>query len=328
MTFHTLHAHLTYPPVDDTLPYFHSQLDAGIEITIGDDVPETAVILIAGRPTKEQLEASPNLRALIVPWAGVPEPTRELMADYPHIAIHNLHHNAAPVAETVLTLLLAAAKFTVPFDRSLRSHDWSIRYERPSPSVLLAGKTALILGYGAIGQRVARLCRALEMDVLAVRRRVSQSSDEFAQEIHPLAALPDLLPHAHALIIGLPHTPETDGLIGARELAMLQRPSLLVNIGRGPIVQQQALYEALRDGTLHAAGLDVWYNYPTDESTRSHTQPAAFPFHELDNVVLSPHRGGMTSETEQLRMAHTAVLLNAAARGEPMPNLVDLQQGY
>jgi phosphoglycerate dehydrogenase-like enzyme len=310
------------------LAYLYSQLDAGIEITVGEVVPETAVILIAGRPTEEQLLANSNLQALIVPWAGVPDTTRDLMADYPHITVHNLHHNAAPVAETALTLLLAAAKFTVPFDQSLRRHDWSIRYKRPSPSVLLAGKTALILGYGAIGQRIARLCHALEMDVLAIRRRVSQSSDDFAKEIHPPAALHGLLPRAQALIIGLPHTPETDGLIGARELALLQRPSLLVNIGRGPIVQQQALYEALRDGSLHAAGLDVWYNYPTEKSTRPHTPPADFPFHELENVVLSPHRGGMTSETEYLRMAHTAALLNIAARGEPLPNQVNLQQGY
>ena len=323
-----LHAHLTYPPDDETLAYLRRQLDDGIEITVGEVVPETAVILIAGRPTEAQLRASPKLQALIVPWAGVPDPTRDLMADFPHITVHNLHHNAAPVAETALTLLLAAAKFTVPFDQSLRRDDWSIRYKRPSPSVLLAGKTALILGYGAIGQRIARLCRSLEMDVLATRRHVSQSSDDFAQEIHPSDALHELLPRTHVLIIGLPHTPETDGLIGAKELGLLQRPSLLVNIGRGPIVQQQALYEALRDGTLYAAGLDVWYNYPTDQSSRTHTPPADFPFHELDNVVLSPHRGGMTSETEQLRMAHTAALLNAAALGEAMPNQVNLQLGY
>ncbi|MCA9975085.1 MAG: hypothetical protein KC413_05020, partial [Anaerolineales bacterium] len=95
MTLHTLHVHLTYPPDDETLAYLHSQLDKGIEITIGEVVPETAVILIAGRPTKEQLEASPKLQSLIVPWAGVPDPTRDLMANYPHITVHNLHHNAA-----------------------------------------------------------------------------------------------------------------------------------------------------------------------------------------------------------------------------------------
>ena len=89
------------------------------------------------------------------------------------------------------------------------------------PLFFLAGKTALILGYGAIGGRIARLCRALEMNVLAVRRRVSQTGDDFAREIHPLAALSNLLPRAHALIVSLPHTPETDGLIGTEELGVL-----------------------------------------------------------------------------------------------------------
>jgi phosphoglycerate dehydrogenase-like enzyme len=225
-------------------------------------------------------------------------------------------------------LLLAAAKFIVPFDQSLRRHDWTPRYERPSPSILLAGKTALILGYGAIGQRVARLCRALDMDVLAIRKKLAQSSDEFTQEIHSPAAITSLLPRAHVLIICLPHTPETDNLIGERELKLLASPSILVNIGRGAIVNQEALYMALTGGTVGAAGLDVWYNYPPDKAARPQTPPADYPFHELDNVVMSPHRGGMTRETERLRMDHLAILLNAAARGEPMPNRIDLSTGY
>ncbi|MCP4424840.1 MAG: hydroxyacid dehydrogenase [Chloroflexi bacterium] len=323
-----LHAHLTYPPDTDSLAALQSQLLSGIHITTGNDVPETTDILVAGRPTLEQLTTSSRLRALIVPWAGVAEQTRDLLADHASIPVHNSHHNAGTVAETTLGLLLAAAKRIVPFDRSLRQHDWTPRYERPSPSIFLSGKTALILGYGAIGRRVARLCRALDMDVLATRRRVDNATDEFAREIHLPEALHQLLPRAHVLIIGLPHTAETDGLIGAEELGMLQRPSLLVNIGRGPIVRQRALYEALRDGILDAAGLDVWYNYPPDKESRPRTPPADYPFHELDNVVMSPHRGGMTGETERLRMAHLAQLLNAAARGEPIPNRINLAAGY
>jgi phosphoglycerate dehydrogenase-like enzyme len=103
---------------------------------------------------------------------------------------------------------------------------------------------------------------------------------------------------------------------------------VLVNVGRGPIVDEAALYAALRDGTLYAAGLDVWYNYPADEAARAHTPPSDYPFHELDNVVMSPHRAGSSVETEALRMVHLARLLNAAARGEPMPNRVDLEAGY
>ena len=130
------------------------------------------------------------------------------------------------------------------------------------------------------------------------------------------------------LIICLPHTPETMELIGEPELALLSPGAILVNVGRGPIVDEAALYHALREGTLHSAGLDVWYNYPSGEAARSHTPPSAYPFHELDNVVMSPHRAGGSDESEMRRMTHLAALLNAAARGYEMPNRVDLQAGY
>jgi phosphoglycerate dehydrogenase-like enzyme len=103
---------------------------------------------------------------------------------------------------------------------------------------------------------------------------------------------------------------------------------VLVNVARGPIVDEAALYHALCEGSLFAAALDVWYNYPTDEAARSCTPPSTYPFHELDNVVMSPHRAGGSTETELLRIKHLAELLNAAACGEPMPNRVDLQLGY
>jgi phosphoglycerate dehydrogenase-like enzyme len=95
-------------------------------------------------------------------------------------------------------------------------------------------------------------------------------------------------------------------------------------------VDEAALYHALRDGRLHAAGLDVWYHYPApgDEAARAHTPPSAYPFHELDNVVLSPHRAGGSMETDRARMDHLAALLAAAARGEPLPNRVNIQVGY
>jgi phosphoglycerate dehydrogenase-like enzyme len=108
-------------------------------------------VLVSGNPSREIVEASPNLKILVIPWAGLPSPTRELMLEFPKISVHNLHHNAAPTAEVTLALLFAAAKFIIPFDKSLRTHDWKLRYES-NPSMLLQGKTALILGYGAIGQ--------------------------------------------------------------------------------------------------------------------------------------------------------------------------------
>jgi phosphoglycerate dehydrogenase-like enzyme len=325
----TLNAHLPQPPAAKYLDQLHRQLDPAVHLTTGKDqpTPEDTHILIAGRPTREELAAGPELQTLIIPWAGLPPETRALLAEFPSIAAHNLHHNAGPVAEMVLTLLLSAAKLVVPFDRLLRQNDWRPRY-RPSPAQSLAGKTALILGYGAIGRQAAVHCKALDMRVLATRRRPLTGPDGPADAVYPSSELGDLLPRANALLICLPHTPETDGLIGHQELMLLPEKSILVNVGRGAIVDQGALYLALQNGHLHAAGLDVWYNYPADEAGRSRTPPAVYPFRELDNVVMSPHRAGSTTESNSLRMANLASLLNAAAAGKILPNRINLAAGY
>ncbi len=326
----TSSVYLLHPPDPDELAHLRADLDPDVELTLGPDLPPSPDyhILVAGRPQREHLIASPGLQTLVIPWSGLPDQTRELMLDFPQIAVHNLHHNAVPVAEMVVTLLLAAAKCILPIDRTFRSHDWTPRY-RPNPAILLDGKMALVLGYGAIGRRVARMCRGLGMRVAAIRRRPSASADA-PDEVYPPAALSELLPQAGALLICLPHTPETDGLIGAEELALLPSDGVLVNVGRGPIVDEAALYRALRDGALYAAGLDVWYNYPApgDEAARSCTPPSQYPFHDLENVVMSPHRAGGFKEVEGRRLVHLARLLNAAARGEPLPNRVDVRAGY
>ena len=324
-----LAVHYVHAPLEEKIrEYLQSRLHPDIHLTVGLEPPEPAAyhILIAGRPKREQICANENLRALVIPWAGLPETTRQLMTEFPAVTVHNLHHNAGPVAEHALALLLAAAKFVVPMDRSMRSGDWSPRYHS-SPSLILEGKTAVILGYGAIGQRLAGLCQGLGMEVIAVRRSATAGSLETGC-CAPIESLPGLLPQATALLICLPHTPETTGLIGPEELALLPPHAVLVNVGRGPIVDEAALFRALREGSLYAAGLDVWYNYPEDESQRTHTAPSTYPFHELPNVVMSPHRAGSSLETEVLRMRHLADLLNAAARGEPVPNRVHLERGY
>jgi phosphoglycerate dehydrogenase-like enzyme len=325
----TLRVYLSNPPDATELALLRGGLDPAVTLQLGPEQPDEPEyhVLVGGRPSREQLAASDNLQAVVVPWSGVPEPTRELLRSFPHVALHNLHHNAGPVAELALALLFATAKFIVPLDRALRQHDWRQRY-RPNPSMLLEGRTALILGYGAIGRRVAQFCRALDMEVLATRRSAEEETmGEGGVAIYPGDRLHQLLPRAHVLMITLPLTEETGGLVDATALARLPAGAIVVNVGRGPIVDQEALYAALDNGHLGGAGLDVWYRYPEDEAARAETPPADFPFHTLDNVVLSPHRGGAVRETGALRMVHLADLLNALARGE-QPNAVDLRAGY
>lgn len=311
------------------LAYLHRRLDARVNLTFGDtpSIPPDTHLLIAARPTPEQLSASPLLHSLIIPFAGLPEVTRQRLHDFPHIRVYNLHHNSASAAEMAITLMLSAAKYIVPADRTFRTHDWSPRHA-PMPSQILEGKTVLILGYGAIGKRVAVVCRALGMRVSAIKRRVEESS--YPDEVYSLDHLHALLSQANVVVVCLPLTPVTKGLIGAKEIALLPDGAIIVNVGRAPIVDEQALYEALYSGKLHAAGFDVWYRYPENEEEQKHTPPSHYPFHELDNIVMSPHRAGgvFTEAIEYARMNGLAAALNAAARGEPIPNPVDLEAGY
>jgi phosphoglycerate dehydrogenase-like enzyme len=322
--------HLLHTPEPDALEILKKLLDNNIHLSFGADPPERSdyEILVAGRPERRHLIASPRLHTVIIPFAGIPTVTRELLLDFPHFAVHNLHHNAAVTAEMAIGLLLSAAKFIIPCDQALRKNDWRPRYS-PPPAMALEGKTALILGYGQIGQRIGRVLRGFGMDIIAVCRRLDKErSLDHPVEIHPVQYLSLLLPRADILIIALPATAETEELIGKKELGRLPEGAVLVNIGRASIIDQEALFHALKNGPLGAAGLDVWYHYPQTEEDRVKTPPADFPFYQLNNIVMSPHRAGSSTETEALRMSHLAVLLNAAARGEEIPNRVNVQLGY
>jgi len=318
-------------PIDE----LRGMLPANIELNAGDDLPIPAdfEIMVHGFPTREQIEASPNLRAVIAPFAGAPKETIELMRDYPHIALHSVHFNVAATAELAVGLMLAAAKHILPLDRELRSNDWRSRYGKTSV-IILNDRTVTILGYGRIGQRIGAACQALGMKVVGVRRHVDTENAHIKPQsdnlipVYPPEAIPDLLPRSDVLIIALPLTRETEGLISAEELAMLPADAIVVNVGRGAVIDEEALFNALHDQTILGAGLDVWYQYPTSIEERVGTPPSRFPFHTLGNVVMSPHRGGFLSAAEANRVVEVAALLTAAAEGRAIPGIVDKELGY
>ena len=323
-----LNVHLQFGPSSEQVARLRERLVSGIVVTAGDTPrPAEYEILVHGFPSRDDLRASPKLRTLIVPWAGPPLETLDLLREFPEIAVHTVPYNAAPTAEMAVALLLAAAKMVIPYDRNFRQHRWNwLEPDRPT-CVLLEGKTAVILGYGRVGRRVADALRGLGMKVQAVRRK---RHPEDPDNVHGIDALPKLLPEAAALVICLPHTHDTSGLIGGAELAQLPGDAVLVNVGRGAIVQEEPLYRALAERRIFAAGLDVWFCYPgrLERVNGTPMPPSRFPFHELDNVVMSPHRAGWSPETEELRIRYLAESLNAAARGEIPPNRVDPGPGY
>ncbi len=290
----------------------------------GAERPERADWLVHGRPTLEQLDRGRELRGIVIPWSGLPVETRELLLERPHLRVHNLHHNATAVAEMAIALLLAAIRRLPAADAALRRGDWTPRYTERSGTTL-AGRQALILGGGAIGSRVARILGAMDVRVDVLRRRPRKTAP-FPE--HGPDALDALLARTSILVNALPATPATSGLIDARRLGLLLPDAALVNVGRADVFDERALYEALANGGLGAAGLDVWYRYPTAEAERTRTPPSAYPFGELSNVVLSPHRAGHLTDTEAERARHLAALFDALAEGGPAPGRVDVVAGY
>lgn len=285
-------------------------------------------VLVSGRPDPE-LVTAPGLRCLLIPWAGLPGETRRLMMSHRHISVHNIHHNAASAAELALGLIIAAARRIVVADSHLRRGDWTPRYMQDS-SILVSGSRVLVLGYGHLGERLGEACSALGANVRGIRRSVTRRTVYGSATLHPPESLHLLLQDSDIVVLSLPLTDETRGIIGSAELNLMHERSILVNVGRGALVDEEALYRSLSDGSIGAAGIDVWYRYPSSREERDSTPPSEYPFAELDNVVMTPHMGGAfgSEMLERSRTVQLADSINSFADKGEMPCKVDLDRGY
>ena len=305
------------------------QLPPLISVNLDARRPEPADyhVLVDGVPAANDLAASASLHTVVIPWAGVAKRARETLLAFPTLTVCNLHHNAASTAETAIGLLLAAARNIVPADRAFRAGDWSLRFELDS-SMRLMGRRAVVLGVGAIGTRVARTLRAMDMHVSAVSRSPKGMSQDVPLPVFGRDDLDANLQGAHVLVVCVAATPETTGLLDARRLALLAPSAIVVNVSRGIVIEERALYEALHSGRLGGAGLDVWYRYPRTSEERKSTLPSEYPFHELDSVVMSPHRAGHDGDTDRCRAEALAATLIDVAAGNELDHVVNLKHGY
>ncbi len=205
------------------------------------------------------------------------------------------------VAECTLALLFDAAKHVARMDRAMRRGEW-----RQIKSFELRGKTLGVVGLGAIGQEVARLAGALGMRVLAWS--FTQDEERARRCGAELVDLETLLRESHVVSLHLRASPRSAGLIGREQLALMRPGAVLINTARGALVDQEALVEALRNGPLGAAGLDVYPQEPL---------PADSPLRELDNVVLLPHTAWVTDEASERLLTQPVDNLLAWLAGTP-----------
>ena len=256
------------------------------------------------------LSAAPRIRALAIHGTGIDlVPLEEATAR--GVPVSNLPGvNAQSVAEYCVTAMLVLARNVVPIVSSLRNSSWDASRAMGAANHEIAAMTLGVVGVGEIGKRVAKICRnGFGMRVLGNQRRL----DRLPPEAEP-CGLDDLVKASDFIVVTCPLTPETRHLFDRERIGRMKKSAWLINVGRGAVVHEEALVEALREKRIAGAMLDVYEHYRLEPG---------HPFFSLDNVVLTPHLAGMTVESRARMGVAAAEEMIRMLEGEPPKNFVN-----
>jgi phosphoglycerate dehydrogenase-like enzyme len=298
--------------VSPSVQTLDSQGDAEIAATL---VETDALVSGSFKPAWRSEQRTTRLRLVHSTGAGIDGIA--LASLPPGCAVCNVYGHERGVAEHAFLLMLALHRNLAGLDTALREGDWSPQ-RRYLPE--MRRRNLLVLGLGHIGGELVRWGRFLEMNVTALTRNPSVERGE-ALGLRAIGSLRDLglhLGEADFVVVAIPSTAETENLIGEREFQQMKPTAFLINVGRARVVNEQALYEALRDRRIAGAGMDVWYEYPA--SLQDKRLPSRFPLHELDNVIMTPHKP--TIETMEYRWRNIADNIRRLVDGEALQNIV------
>jgi phosphoglycerate dehydrogenase-like enzyme len=237
--------------------------------------------------------------------------------------VANAYEHEAPIAEWVLMAMVALDHELFKTERTFRAGSWEMWPARHGVYRELKGRTLGIVGLGRIGLRTAMVAKAIEMHCIAATRTPPAAGKPLPpcmDLVTGMDRLGEVLAQSDFVLVSTPLRAETRGLIGARELAQMKPTAYLINPARGPLVDEKAVYEALRDRRIAGAALDTWWQYPKgrDDAPR----PSRYPFWELDNVIMTPHHSGATVGTRARRGRVVAENIDRLYRGEPLVNVV------
>ena len=301
---------------------FEAGLPTGSKVVWGGDGKDLgdADVFVGGRFTAAMAAAGAKLRLIHVAGAGTDKV--EFAALRPDILVANTFHHEQSMAEYVLAAAVLLRRDFLAQDRALRAGVWATSvYDSDMAQLPAIGQLRVgLVGFGHIGQRVWELFCGLGSSGAAVtgsgRVDVAAHGLSWAGDS---STLNRLMAESDVVVVSAPLTPETEGMIGAEQLRALGPDGVLINVGRGALVAEQALYEALRARHIRAAAIDVWYRYP---GPGGRGLPSAFPFGELTNVLMTPHSSGVTTDTFGGRADEIAANIGRLDRGEPLRNMV------
>jgi phosphoglycerate dehydrogenase-like enzyme len=264
---------------------------------------------------------APNLKLLQLPGAGTDQIQFSTLP--PATTVCNVFGHDIGIAEYVIAGMLEMTLGLRAMDQALRQDRWIGSYLCGPRHGELFGQTVGIVGYGNIGREVARRARAFGMRVIACSR-AAKSSDEFAERVDDMTRFDALLQEADFIIVAAPLSDATRGLFDATVFGKMKSNAVIINIARGAIIDEAALYAALKSKRIAGAVIDTWYYYP--KQGENFRKPSYLPFRELDNIIMTPHASAWTTNLMARRCQAISENLNRLARGEVLNNIV--RQGH
>lgn len=289
----------------------------------------SADVIIGGRPTQTVLDQAKNLKVLINPGAGVQHLLPQFF-DYfkkNNIRVINSHGNSYFTAQHAVALLLAFCNKIIPHHQWLKNGKWRTGDDE-AISTPLKGRHIGLLGYGAINQKVHHFLSGFDVRFSILNNHQLNHTYENCETVYDQKKMTSFLEVIDTLIIAAPLTKLTKNMIKAPEIELLGKEGILINVGRGQIVNEKDLYQALKKKQILGAAIDVWYDNNPKKSAEGKIYPFRYPFYELDNIVLSPHRAA-SPMIDLRRWDEIIENINSISQGKKdLLNLVNIEDGY
>ncbi len=287
---------------------------------IEEDLQDSEVLFtISLRP--EQFAAARKLRWIHTPSAAVHQLLFSELINSDVVITNSREVHGPVVAEHVMALIFALAKKIPQAALLQQKHVWgqeAIWSEGAHPREI-AGATVGLIGLGSIGRRVAQMAAAMGMRVIAVREHVEKGTPENVDVVFAPSDLNELLGQADYVVVAAPLIPSTEGMINAARLRLMKPSACLINVGRGPQVDEDALADALRTRQIAGAALDVFEKEPL---------PAGSQLWNVENLLITPHTAGLTEKLWHRHYELFSENLRRYLAGQPLQFVVDKHKGY
>jgi phosphoglycerate dehydrogenase-like enzyme len=276
-----------------------------------------ADVLIGGPIPTRHWPQAPNLKLYQVPWAGY---DWARVANVPNgVPLCNVYEHEIPIAEYVIATILESKIGLRRMDTDFRRGGWNGR--GPAQSLFhgeVHGQTIGIIGYGHIGEEVAKRATAFGMKVVGTRRS-KQPTPPLLDWLGTTERNDDLLAQSDYVLIACDLNDDTRGMVDEQMLAKMKPDAWIINVSRGAVINEQALFDALTNDVIGGAAIDTWYNYPSRKNPEP--KPSNLPFEDLPNTILTAHESGWTKQLVTRRWAFVAQNIERLRAGEALENI-------